>query len=187
MARLPAPPTCLPPLGVGGQGAQGRGRATIGRGTITLSRPSLAPDLRPPYCDNPTVRVILGPHQDRFTEEGVHTFLSNSYEITADSNRMGYRLEGPKIAHTRGPDLVSCGIPLGGIQVPGNGQPIVLMADHQTTGGYTMIATVIQADIPLVAQCIPGEKLRFAPWIRAGQSYRLVGDQGARRMSLWNL
>lgn len=166
----------------------------IGRGSVTLSRPSISPDRRPPYSDNPTVRVILGPHWDRFTEEGIHTFLSNGYEITGDSNRMGYRLEGPKIAHTRGPDLISCGIPLGGIQVPGSGQPIVLMADHQTTGGYTMIATVIQADIPLVAQCLPGERLRFrtVEMEEARASYRRLVDgiraaTEEREMSLWNL
>ena len=118
-------------------------------------------DRRPPYTDEPTIRVIWGPHADRFTEEGKKSFITGSYEITQSSNRMGYRLEGPKIEHTRGPDIISCGIPLGGIQVPGIGQPIVLMADHQTTGGYTMIATVIQADIPLVAQCLPGNRLSF--------------------------
>ena len=118
-------------------------------------------DRRPPYTDEPTIRVIWGPHADRFTEEGKKSFITGSYGITQSSNRMGYRLEGPKIEHTRGPDIISCGIPLGGIQVPGIGQPIVLMADHQTTGGYTMIATVIQADIPLVAQCLPGNRLSF--------------------------
>ena len=133
----------------------------IGRSILSLARPSVAPNRRPRYSAEPAVRVILGPHADRFTEEGIRSFLSGSYEISNASNRMGYRLEGPRINHTRGPDLISCGIPLGGIQVPGNGQPIILMADHQTTGGYTMIATVIQADIPLVAQCLPGERLRF--------------------------
>lgn len=118
-------------------------------------------DMRPGYTSEPTVRVIWGPHSDRFSEAGKKTFVTEEYSITQTSNRMGYRLEGPKIEHTRGPDLISCGIPLGGIQVPGVGQPIVLMADHQTAGGYTMIATVIQADIPLVAQCLPGDRLSF--------------------------
>ena len=150
--------------GLEGRALRAGDRLPIGRAAITpsaLSRPPIAPEHRPPYSSNPTVRVVLGPHADRFTEEGIRDFLAGSYEITSDSNRMGYRLEGPRIAHSRGPDIISCGIPLGGIQVPGNGQPIVLMADHQTTGGYTMIATVIQADIPLVAQCLPGERLSF--------------------------
>ncbi len=133
----------------------------IGPSALTLARPSVPPDRRPPYSSEPVVRVVLGPHADRFTDEGIDSFLTGSYQVSPSSNRMGYRLEGPKISHTRGPDLISCGIPLGGIQVPGSGQPIILMADHQTAGGYTMIATVIQADIPLVAQCLPGERLRF--------------------------
>ncbi len=131
-------------------------------------------DQRPPYTDEPTIRVIWGPHEDRFTEDGKRSFVTGSYQISQSSNRMGYRLEGPKIEHTRGPDIISCGIPLGGIQVPGIGQPIILMADHQTTGGYTMIATVIQADIPLVAQCLPGNRL----------SFRAVGLEEARE-ALW--
>lgn len=131
-------------------------------------------DRRPPYTDEPTIRVIWGPHADRFTDDGKKSFVTGGYEITQSSNRMGYRLEGPRIEHTRGPDIISCGIPLGGIQVPGIGQPIILMADHQTTGGYTMIATVIQADIPLVAQCLPGNRL----------SFRAVGLAEARE-ALW--
>ncbi|MHB0870091.1 MAG: 5-oxoprolinase subunit C family protein [Chloroflexota bacterium] len=133
----------------------------IGPATLTPARPSVPPGRRPHYSGEPTVRVVLGPHADRFTDEGIESFLSGGYQVTPTSNRMGYRLEGPRIAHTRGPDLISCGIPLGGIQVPGSGQPIILMADHQTAGGYTMIATVIQADIPLVAQLLPGERVRF--------------------------
>jgi antagonist of KipI len=147
--------------GFDGRALRAGDRLPIGRSALSLTRPSIPPDRRPPYTSEPTVRVVLGPHADRFTEEGIDSFLSGSYQITPSSNRMGYRLEGPKIAHTRGPDLISCGIPLGGIQVPGSGQPIILTADHQTAGGYTMIATVIQADIPLVAQCLPGERLRF--------------------------
>lgn len=150
--------------GVGG--LEGRALRTgdllpVGKSVMSMSRPSIPPDRRPLYSSEPTVRVVLGPHADRFTEGGIAVFLSGSYQVTPSSNRMGYRLEGPRISHTRGPDIISCGIPLGGIQVPGSGQPIILMADHQTTGGYTMIATVIQADIPLVAQSLPGERVRF--------------------------
>ncbi len=118
---------------------------------------------RPGYTEEPTLRVIWGPHADRFTEDGKRAFISGRYTITPTSNRQGYRLEGPKIEHSRGPDIISCGIPLGAVQVPGIGQPIVLLADHQTAGGYTIIATVIKADIPLVAQCLPGASLSFTP------------------------
>lgn len=135
------------------------GRGGPGYGTVMGWR--IPPERRPRYSKNPTVRVVLGPHKDRFTDAGINSLLSGEYAVTPSSNRMGYRLEGPKIEHTRGPDLFSCGIPFGGMQVPGAGQPIVLLADHQTVGGYTMIATVIQADIPLVAQCLPGDRLRF--------------------------
>lgn len=147
--------------GLGGRALRAGDALPVGPSTLTRGRPSVPPERRPPYGGEPTVRVVLGPHADRFTREGIESFLSGSYQVTPTSNRMGYRLEGPRIAHTRGPDLISCGIPLGGIQVPGSGQPIILMADHQTAGGYTMIAAVIQADIPLVAQLLPGERMRF--------------------------
>ncbi len=136
----------------------------VGRAFLSMSllkKPAFPVESRPAYNSEPTIRVILGPHRDRFTDRAIEDLQSGSYVITPTSNRQGYRLEGPKLEHTRGPDIISCGIPLGGIQVPGNGQPIILLADHQTAGGYTMIATVIQADIPLVAQCLPGERLHF--------------------------
>ncbi|RLC77332.1 MAG: KipI antagonist [Chloroflexi bacterium] len=110
----------------------------------------------PPYSDSPQIRVILGPQEDYFTEEGIATFLSATYKVSPTSNRMGYRLEGPPVAHKERADIISDGIPLGAVQVPADGLPIVMMADHQTTGGYTKIATVISADIPLLAQCVPG-------------------------------
>lgn len=161
---------------------------------LGLSRLELPSHLRPSYSPHPRVRVILGPHADRFTDQGIADFLSGDYDVTSTSNRMGYRLNGPTIAHTRGPDLISCGIPLGGIQVPGNGQPIILMADHQTTGGYTMIATVIQADIPLVAQCLPGENVSFQSvgLEEARESYRsLLGGLhdavATREVNIWEM
>lgn len=85
------------------------------------------------------VRVILGPHQNRFTEQSLKRFFTEEFLITPQSNRMGYQLTGPKMEHIKGPDIISDAIPLGGIQVPASGQPIILMADHQTTGGYTRI------------------------------------------------
>ncbi len=117
----------------------------------------------PPYSDAPTVRVVLGPQDDYFTAEGLAAFLSGEYQVGIASDRMGYRLQGPRIAH-RGPaEVISDGVPLGAVQVPADGQPIVMMADRQTTGGYPKIATVISADIPLLAQCVPGQgSVRFA-------------------------
>ena len=80
--------------------------------------------LRPVYPVERECRVILGPQDDRFTAEGIRAFLEGPYDVTPQADRMGYRLKGPEIAHARGHDIVSDGIPLGGIQVPGEGQPI---------------------------------------------------------------
>jgi biotin-dependent carboxylase-like uncharacterized protein len=117
--------------------------------------------LRPAYPAERECRVILGPQDDRFTAEGIRAFLEGPYDVTPQADRMGYRLKGPEIAHARGHDIVSDGIPLGGIQVPGERQPIVLLVDRQTTGGYTKIATVIGADIGAIGQTRPGHRIRF--------------------------
>lgn len=122
---------------------------------------SLHYDEIPKYQKEVTARVVLGPHQDAFTDEAIKTFLSSNYEITPQSDRMGFRLKGPELTHKATADIISEAIPLGGIQVPANGQPIILMADRQTTGGYTRIATVISADISLLAQAAPGAVVRF--------------------------
>ena len=119
------------------------------------------PDRRPTYPPEVECRVVLGPQDDRFTPEGIAAFLEGPYEVTPQADRMGYRLKGPAIAHARGHDIISDGIPLGGIQVPGEGQPIVLLVDRQTTGGYTKIATVIGPDIARIGQTRPGQRIRF--------------------------
>ena len=105
--------------------------------------------------------MVLGPQDDRFTRDGIAAFLEGPYEVTPQADRMGYRLKGPAIAHARGHDIISDGIPLGGIQVPGEGQPIVLLVDRQTTGGYTKIATAIGPDIARIGQTRPGQRVRF--------------------------
>ena len=114
-------------------------------------------DCRPPYNPQPILRVVLGPQDDYFTAEGVATFLNSAYQLTPEADRMGARLQGPSIKH-RGPTgIVSDGVIAGSVQVPPDGQPIVMLADHQTTGGYPKIATVLRADLPLLAQCLPGD------------------------------
>ena len=118
-------------------------------------------NLRPPYKKNPRLRVILGPFQDFFSEKGMSTFLSTAYAITPNSDRMGYRLQGKAISRQETKELITCGLANGTIQVPPNGQPIILLADRQTIGGYPIIATVIHADLPLLAQCAPGDQLSF--------------------------
>jgi biotin-dependent carboxylase-like uncharacterized protein len=107
------------------------------------------------------IRVVLGPHGDWFAPDAIDTFTTSEYTLTDTADRMGYRFAGVKLNRARNAELISCGVPLGAIQIPSDGQPIVLMADHQTTGGYPMIATVIRADLPIVAQCRPGEPIRF--------------------------
>lgn len=119
-------------------------------------------DRRPPYTPHPTLRVVLGPQDDYFTNEGIATFLSSAYQLTPEADRMGARLQGAPIAH-RGPTgVVSDGVVAGSVQVPPDGQPIVMLADHQTTGGYPKIATVLCADLPLLAQCVLDDSVSFA-------------------------
>src|SRR6185436_7842389 len=108
-----------------------------------------------------TLRVLPGPQHDRFTTSALDALQSAPYRIGTDSNRMGYRLTGPRLEHSRGADIISDATPLGSLQVPASGQPILLMADRQTTGGYAKIATVISADISLAGQLLPGDEIRF--------------------------
>ena len=115
----------------------------------------------PDYTVEPTVRVVLGPQDDRFSTRGIAALFDAAYEMTQQSDRMGARLRGARIEHTRGHDIISDGVPLGGIQVVGDGQPIVLLADRQSTGGYTKIGAVCSFDIGRVCQVKPGQRLRF--------------------------
>jgi len=108
-----------------------------------------------------TIRVIIGPHEDRFTSEGFQTFLSSPYVLMSESNRMGYRLKGPRITHRESPVVVSEATPLGAIQVPGEGNPVILLRERGTTGGYAKIGCVITADLDVLAQIFPGEEIYF--------------------------
>jgi allophanate hydrolase subunit 2 len=120
----------------------------------------------------PEIRVVLGPDVERFTDEGVAAFLAGPYEMLPQSDRMGARLRGPRIAHARGHDIISDGIALGSIQVPGDGQPIVLLVDRQSTGGYTKLATVCSFDIGRIGQVKPGQRVRFQA-IEIAEAHRL--------------
>lgn len=112
--------------------------------------------------DSGPIRVVPGPQDDLFMPGAMETLCGAIYEVAARSDRMAYRLAGPALSHARGHDIVSDGVALGAIQVPGDGMPLVLMADRQPTGGYPKIATVIRADLPRLAQTRPGQKVRFA-------------------------
>ena len=108
------------------------------------------------------LRVLPGPQTERFTKGALDALQSGPYKIASNSNRMGFRLEGPSLAHANGADVISDATPLGVVQVPASGQPILLMADRQTTGGYAKLATVITADIGLAGQLGPGDAIVFA-------------------------
>jgi biotin-dependent carboxylase-like uncharacterized protein len=129
----------------------------------------------PDYTGEPTIRAVLGPQADRFTAEGLQALFGGRYEVLPQSDRMGSRLRGPRIAHARGHDIVSDGIALGSIQVPGDGQPIVLLVDRQSTGGYTKVATICSSDIWRVGQARPGHSLRFHP-IDVDEAHRLLRE-----------
>lgn len=115
------------------------------------------------HADGP-IRVVLGPQIDHFATEAVATFMASGYQVTPQLDRMGMRLQGEKLAHvtSSAADIVSDGVTPGAIQVPGEGQPIILLADCQTVGGYPKIATVICADRPRLGQLVPGQTVRFA-------------------------
>lgn len=115
-------------------------------------------DLQPPA----RIRVVLGPQDDHFTQAGIRTLLEGTYTVSPASDRMGMRLAGPALAHSeKGYNIISDGIATGSIQVPGNGLPIILLADRQTTGGYPKVATVISADLPALGRMTPGSTIAF--------------------------
>lgn len=116
--------------------------------------------------DAVVVRVMAGPQDDYFSAATLERFAASVYRVTKDADRMGYRLEGPPLEHAQGFNIVSDAIATGSVQVPGSGMPIVLLADRQTTGGFPKIATVIAADLPVLAQLGPGDLVQFRPVLR---------------------
>jgi biotin-dependent carboxylase-like uncharacterized protein len=115
----------------------------------------------PPTAGDQPIRIVLGPQHDRFSDEALSTLLEGEFRISTYADRMGMRLDGPRLRHRAGWDIVSDAIATGAIQVPGSGQPILLLADHQTTGGYPKIATVVSADLPVIGRRRPGDAIRF--------------------------
>jgi antagonist of KipI len=127
-----------------------------------LAARTLPVEACPTYGDHPIVDVIMGPQTNYITDEGKQTFLSSEYSVSLTSDRMGYRLEGAALTHRGKTELISEGMTMGAIQVPASGQPIVMMADCPTSGGYPKIATIASADLPVFAQCAPNRsKIRF--------------------------
>jgi biotin-dependent carboxylase-like uncharacterized protein len=135
-----------------------------------------------PGCDRP-IRVVLGPQQDCFTDEAIALLLGAEFRVSPNADRMGMRLDGPRLRHRAGWDIVSDAIATGAIQVPGSGQPIVLLADHQTTGGYPKIATVISADLPILGRRRPGDRVRFvAVSVEEGEALCRAEEQWLARL-----
>lgn len=175
----------VPPV-LGSRATYLRGRlgGVGGRALRKDDRIALFPAARPPIrraaasvvgdlAAAPEIRVVLGPQADRFTADGIAAFLGGEYEMLPQSDRMGARLKGPRIAHARGHDIISDGIALGSIQVPGDGQPIALLVDRQSTGGYTKIATICSFDIGRLGQVKPGARLRFRA-VDLAEAHRLL-------------
>ena len=152
--------------GIDGRALEAGDRVPIGPSSIPCNwSPKTLPTAisrQPTYGQTFEIRVVMGPQDAMFKETGIAVLLTSEYTVSTDSDRTGCRLDGPAVGHVRGPDIVSDGTALGSIQIPGSGTPIVLLADRGTTGGYTKVATVISPDIGLLAQAMPGAKVRFA-------------------------
>ncbi|HHY38530.1 MAG TPA: 5-oxoprolinase subunit PxpB [Clostridia bacterium] len=129
------------------------------------------------------IRAIPGPQDDYFTARGLETFFSEEYSVTQSCDRMGIRLSGAAIEHRGKQEIISDGVPAGAVQVPGEGQPIILLADRQSTGGYPKIATVISADLDLLGQVRPGDIIKFER-IGLEQAHRVLREYTTRIQSI---
>ncbi len=125
------------------------------------------------------LRVVLGPQQDFFDQDVIESFLGATYRVTHRADRMGTWLEGPRIEHARGYNVLSDGLVPGCIQIPGAGQPVVLLMDCQTVGGYPKLATIITADLPRFVQTRPGGQVRFTA-IDVDAAHRFYRSYSAR-------
>ena len=143
--------------GIDGRPLRAGDRVATGAGGTEVS-------LRLPDAPHPIsgpLRVMPGPQRDYFTDAAWQHFIGAEFVVSREADRMGLRLDGPRLEHAGGADIVSDGVTPGAIQVPGDGRPIVLLADCQTVGGYPKIATVITADLPRLGHALPGHRLRF--------------------------
>ncbi len=172
--------------GLGGYG----GRALSAGDTIAIGTPSpssLHPDLNAKiitalYPSGP-IRVTRGPQHACFEPGALDRFVTSTYVVTERSDRMGLRLEGPELTSADRGSMLTEGVGPGAVQVPENGQPIVLMVEHQTTGGYPKIANVCSADLHRLGQLRPRDTVRFT-WIDFEEAHRLQLEQEALIRSL---
>lgn len=171
------------PSGIGG--VAGRSLRKGDRIPLGLSERRHVPTGRPiahahdSLSDPAVLRAFSGPDADRFKDDALEALQSAPYALGPDSDRMGFRLQGPKLRHAGGADIISDATPTGSVQVPGSGEPILLMADRQTTGGYPRIATVITADLGVAGQRGPGDTVSFRICTPADALSALIARENA--------
>ncbi|MHB8917529.1 MAG: 5-oxoprolinase subunit C family protein [Desulfocucumaceae bacterium] len=148
--------------GMGGRELRAGDSLTTGGGTADFKDIAIPEDMRPGAgCNIQQIRVLTGPGDQLFSRQAVDVFLESRYHVSGRADRMGYRLSGPAVKNDNTLSVFSQGMPLGGVQVDGDGVPIVLLRDRQTVGGYPVIATVISVDVDLFAQLKPGDGVSF--------------------------
>jgi antagonist of KipI len=164
--------------GMSGRALTSGDRLTLGDSALPQGT-ALAPQVAVvPLPDRQgTVRVLPGPQQDYFAPDALDVLQSAPYTVARNSDRMGFRLQGPRLVHVRGADIVSDATPLGVLQIPASGQPILLMADRQTTGGYPKLATVISADMAIAGQLAPDDSVRFVVCTPADAMKALIAQE----------
>lgn len=161
------------------------GRALVAGDVVPVGTAPTRPATRPTRSPLPLaaapgarrLRVLLGPQDEWFTKSSVDALLGGTFSVSPNSDRMGFRLDGPALTTKRPGELVSEPVVFGAIQVPSGGAPILLMADRQTAGGYPKIATVVTADLPLAGQLAPGDTVRFAACTRAEARSALIARE----------
>jgi antagonist of KipI len=170
--------------GLGGRALQAGDRLPLGDPSLRQGA-ALAPQeaLAALPDGGATIRVLAGPQADRFTADALEMLQSAPYTVAGNSDRMGFRLEGLPLCYAAGAEIISDATPLGVLQVPSSGQPILLMADRQTTGGYPKIATVIAADIAVAGQLAPSDAIGFRV-CTAGEAMKALIAQERALMAL---
>jgi antagonist of KipI len=169
------------PLGKPSSGPLEAPMAALSRGLLSAARIWQLPSAAPNRIV--VLRVLDDGHMDRFADGALVALQSAPYVVGQQSDRVGFRLEGPSLQQTRGADILSDITPIGTLQVPASGQPILLMADRQTTGGYTKIGSVISADLPSAGQLAPGDRVRFEV-CTPDTARALLAEQEARFQAL---
>ncbi len=153
-------------------------RVPLGDWTRPTTPPKVTPPVGSSAPETPVVRVLPGSQLDRFMPDALEAFVSAPYHVGVQSDRMGFRLSGPTLRHRPGgADIISDALPVGTVQVPASGEPLVLLADRQTAGGYAKLATVISADIGILGQTAPGDPVRFRACTHADALEALVARE----------